>query len=437
MKHRSTELVLAVMLSLPMAATAAAADAPQVAAAKPTAVANVKPVAIDAQRVIPLQGAWNVRTFAGLQGRHGPIPADAFVRTADLGRLTDADRDALAAAGVKLDIDLRTADEEAQSPDLLARDDRFAYQRISLMGTEKMDLQKMMTSFPDSLGEAYVQWLGHSQPQFKQVFQRIAAQQDGAVLFHCTAGKDRTGIIAGLLLDLAGVPKAEIVHNYAISAHYLEGQPKDSAMNAQIMALVKQNPEIARKMAGMSGTAPDNMEQFLAALHSQYGGAEGYLKSIGVSEQEIQQLKVRLGQAGIATARYGLALPVGLYPGNPYTVLVHVVAFDARGLRATHLADLLVRARDRLRLHLGFVFEGMRFVGVAVIAVQRPVQRSCAGWTCRQQPEAAIVAHEVAIRMRIASASMTVPAVSAASSIFHCCTGTLPMVSPVRPFTAM
>lgn len=297
MMTRPTELALALLLSLPMAATALAADAPR-AVAPQAAAANVKPVAADAQRVIPLQGAWNVRTFAGLQGRHGPIPAAAFVRTADLGRLTDADRDALAAAGVKLDIDLRTADEQAQSPDLLARDDRFDYQRISLMGTEKMDLQKMMTSFPDSLGEAYVQWLGHSQPQFKQVFQRIAAQQDGAVLFHCTAGKDRTGIIAGLLLDLAGVPKAEIVHNYAISAHYLEGQLKDSAMNAQIMALIKQNPEIGRKMAGMSGTAPDNMKQFLAALHRQYGGAEGYLKSIGVSEQEIQQLRVRLGQAG-------------------------------------------------------------------------------------------------------------------------------------------
>jgi protein-tyrosine phosphatase len=258
----------------------------------------VQPVAADAQRVIPLQGAWNTRTFAGLQGSHGPIPASAFVRTSDLGRLTPADRDALAAAGVTLDIDLRTADEQAQSPDLLATDARFAYQRTSLMGTEKMDLQKMMTTFPDSLGAAYVQWLDHSQPQFKQVFQRIAAERDGTVLFHCTAGKDRTGIIAGLLLDLAGVPRADIVHNYAISAHYLEGQPKDSAMNAQIMELIKQNPEIARKMAGMSGTAPENMEMFLAALHAQYGGAEGYLKSIGVSEAEIDQLKVRLGQAG-------------------------------------------------------------------------------------------------------------------------------------------
>lgn len=301
MKNRSTPLALAMALSLPMLTGAGIALARAPVAETATAAArttNVQPVAADAQRVIPLQGAWNTRTFAGLQGTHGPIPASAFVRTSDLGRLTAADRDALAAAGVTLDIDLRTADEQAQSPDLLADDARFAYQRTSLMGTEKMDLQKMMTTFPDSLGAAYVQWLDHSQPQFKQVFQRIAAERDGTVLFHCTAGKDRTGIIAGLLLDLAGVPRADIVHNYAISAHYLEGQPKDSAMNAQIVELIRQNPEIGRKMAGMSGTAPENMEMFLVALHQQYGGAEGYLKSIGVSEAEIDQLKLRLGQAG-------------------------------------------------------------------------------------------------------------------------------------------
>lgn len=274
---------------------AARAAAPQVAT---PAASNVTPVADDAQRVLALEGAWNVRTFAGLQGRNGPIPATAFVRTADLSRLTAADRDTLAAAGVKLDIDLRTGDELQQSPDVLANDARFDYQRISLMGTEKMDLQKMMTSFPDSLGAAYVQWLGSNQPQFREVFQRIAAQQDGAVLYHCTAGKDRTGIISGILLDLAGVPRADIVHNYAISAHYLEGQPKDSAMNVQMMALIKKHPEIARKMAGMGGTAPENMEMFLDALHAQYGGAAGYLKAVGLSEEEIHALQVRLGQAG-------------------------------------------------------------------------------------------------------------------------------------------
>ncbi len=300
-RHTPLAFALSLALSLPLLAGSALADNGQAVTAEPahsTATANVQPLAADAQRVLPLQGAWNVRSFAGLQGARGPIPANAFVRTADLGRLTAADRDALAVAGVTLDIDLRTADEQAQSPDLLADDARFAYRRISLMGTEKMDLPKMMASFPDTLGAAYVQWLGHSQPQFKQVFQRIAAERDGTVLFHCTAGKDRTGVIAGLLLDLAGVSQAEIVHNYAISAHYLQGQPKDSAMNAQIMALIKQNPEIGRKLAGMAGTAPENMQTFLAALHQQYGGAEGYLKAIGISEAEIAQLKQRLGQAG-------------------------------------------------------------------------------------------------------------------------------------------
>ncbi len=303
--NASHPVTLSVAIALALSAWIAAAS-PQAAAAAPTtapqsaapAVRNVQPLADDAQRVLALEGAWNVRTFAGLQGRNGPIPAMAFVRTADLSRLTDADKDRLAAAGVALDIDLRTGDEEQQSPDVLAKDPRFDYQRISLMGTEKMDLQKMMTSFPDTLGAAYVQWLGSNQPQFREVFQRMAAQRDGAVLFHCTAGKDRTGIISGILLDLAGVPRADIVHNYAVSAHYLEGQPKDSAMNVQMMALLKQHPEIARKMAGMGGTAPENMEMFLDTLHQQYGGAAGFLKEVGLSEAEIHSLQVRLGQAG-------------------------------------------------------------------------------------------------------------------------------------------
>ncbi|KRG70585.1 tyrosine-protein phosphatase [Pseudoxanthomonas dokdonensis] len=276
----------------------ATTTAPSAATAVAANSSNVAPTADDAQRVMPLQGAWNVRTFAGLQGSHGPIPATAFVRTADLSGLTDADRDALAAAGVNLDIDLRTGDEETHSPDRLADDARFDYKRISLMGTEKMDLRQMMTSFPDSLGEAYVQWLSGNQAQFKQVFELIAAHDQGTVLFHCTAGKDRTGVISALLLDLAGVPASDIVHNYAISAHYLQDQPRDNAMMAEVMALMREHPEIASKMAGMNGTAPENMQMFLDALYQQYGDAAGYLKTIGLSDGDIQRLRVRLGQAG-------------------------------------------------------------------------------------------------------------------------------------------
>ena len=242
------------------------------------------PVAADAKRLIPLQGVLNVRDFAGLKGRHGVIPATAFIRTADLGRATAADRDTLARRGVTLDVDLRTAEEEQTSRDALADDARFKYTRISLLGTEKIDMSHM----PATLGELYAQALDVSQPQFSQVMQAIAAQEHGTVLFHCTAGKDRTGMISALLLSLAGVPRKDIVHNYAISAHYL----KPMMSGPQIAAQIKANPQVA----GLMGTPRGAMEAFLDKLDTQYGGADAYLKKIGVSDEDVRRLLVRLGQ---------------------------------------------------------------------------------------------------------------------------------------------
>ncbi|MNN98189.1 Tyrosine-protein phosphatase precursor [compost metagenome] len=69
-------------------------------------------------------------------------------------------------------------------------------------------------------------------------------------------------------------------------------------MNAQMMEVIRQHPEIAKKLASLGGTAPQDMEMFLDALHRQYGGAAAYLKAVGLSEEEINSLKVRLGQAG-------------------------------------------------------------------------------------------------------------------------------------------
>lgn len=244
------------------------------------------PLPADAARLLPLQGALNVRTFGDLRGSNGPIPAGSFVRAADLTQLTPADLDALAARGVVLGVDLRTAEEAAGGADPLATDSRFKYARISLLGTEKLDLANL----PDSLGVLYVQSLAGNQPQYKQVFETIAGQPDGTVLFHCTAGKDRTGMIAAMLLSLAGVPRSEIVHNYTISAHYLEPMLKQSP---QLAEMVRQNP----KIANMMGTPAEAIESFLDVLDREHGGARAYLETIGVSDADVQQLMVRMGQA--------------------------------------------------------------------------------------------------------------------------------------------
>jgi protein-tyrosine phosphatase len=279
-------LVVALLLggcaSMPAAPPRATQTATADIAATPTGV----PLPADAARLIPLQGALNVRTLGALRGSNGPIPADSFVRAADVAQLTPADLDALAARGVVLRVDLRTAEEAASGADPFATDSRFKYARISLLGTEKLDL----TQLPDSLGVMYVQSLAANQPQYKQVFETIAGQPDGTVLFHCTAGKDRTGMISAMLLSLAGVPRRDIVHNYTISAHYLEPMLKRSP---QIAEMVRQNPKIANLM----GTPPEAIESFLDVLDREHGGARAYLEKIGVSDADVQQLMVRMGQA--------------------------------------------------------------------------------------------------------------------------------------------
>lgn len=276
------------LLATLLLAGCATAPAPQrTPAAAAVAVPAVgRPLAADARRLIPLQGALNVRSFGEMRGRNGPIPAGSFMRAADLARLTAADRDALAARGVVLDVDLRTAEEVAGAPDVLAGDDRFRYVRISLLGTEKLDLANL----PDNLGLMYVASLDANQPQFRRVFEAIAAQPDGTVLFHCTAGKDRTGMIAAMLLSLAGVARSEIVHDYAISAHYLEPM---MGQNPQMAAMARQNP----KMVALMGSPAEAIDSFLDALDRRHGGARAYLGTIGVSEADIGRLVARLGQA--------------------------------------------------------------------------------------------------------------------------------------------
>ena len=255
--------------------------------------------------VLHLKGGSNFRDLGGYKTADGrTVRRNAVFRSAHLGGLTDEDRSALGKLGVRTIVDLRGVNEAAETPHLI---DGLAC-RIVGAHIEPGVGDKIRGAVADGsanphimmqfLTDHYRDYPRRCAPGFRTLFATLSDGEHRPLVFHCTAGKDRTGIISGILLDLAGVPRADIVHNYAISAHYLEGQPKDSAMNVQMMALIKQHPEIARKMAGMGGTAPENMEMFLDALHAQYGGAAGYLKAVGLSEEEIHALQVRLGQAG-------------------------------------------------------------------------------------------------------------------------------------------
>jgi protein-tyrosine phosphatase len=276
----SVSLLCAMLL-----ASASVHSLPASAQAVATVVAAPSAVAETDRRLVRLEGAANVRSFEGLRGAAAAIPADSFIRAADLNRLSAADRDALAARGVSLNIDLRTAEEAASAPDLLASDQRFGYSRISLLGSEKLD----MASLPTSLGDLYVRSLADNKPQYRQVFEAMARQDSGTVLFHCTAGKDRTGMISALLLSLAGVERGQIVANYAESERNLGASLK---MTPQMAEMIEKNPRIAALM----GSPPEAIESFLDSLERDHGGVRAYFREIGVNDLDVERLLRRLGQ---------------------------------------------------------------------------------------------------------------------------------------------
>jgi protein-tyrosine phosphatase len=111
----------------------------------------------------------------------------------------------------------------------------------------------------------------------KEVMEAIAASQPG-ILFNCSAGKDRTGIIAALLLGIAGAYELDIVADYALTRVYLEDEMKAAGADW-----------------GVFGDAPPAaMQTLLAHFKKEYGGIIEYLHACDISSQTIEKVRTLL-----------------------------------------------------------------------------------------------------------------------------------------------
>ena len=170
------------------------------ASAQPTIqTPHVEPTIDDMVRNVELGTVLNARDLGGLRGSHGWIPHGRFYRTATLARVNDDDRKVLLGRGVTLDIDLRTFIEAEGKTDLLSHDARFTYERVSLLGIGLVDFFRA-----NHLRSLYLHALDDHQASFREVFHAMATHGRGAILYHCTSGKDRTGMVTALLTRSRG-----------------------------------------------------------------------------------------------------------------------------------------------------------------------------------------------------------------------------------------
>jgi protein-tyrosine phosphatase len=147
-----------------------------------------------------------------------------------------------------------------------------------------------------SLGDLYVSMLAHGAGAFAELARLVAASGDAsadadAVLVHCTAGKDRTGVAIALLLDAVGADRDAVVADYASSEANLSGAWAEG-MFAMITSMgVPRTAELDALVAATPATA---ITRALDWVQQQHGGSAAYLRTGGLTEPELTALRSRL-----------------------------------------------------------------------------------------------------------------------------------------------
>lgn len=239
---------------------------------------------IKTARPLQLEGARNVRDLGGYPAADGALTRPGvFLRADGLGDLTAADCRALADYGVTCVVDLRSRREREEKPDAIHGYPGIANFHVEML--DQLNSGNYSDQLPDTMGEVYLSLLDQSGRAIARVMDLLAENQ-GCGLFHCTAGKDRTGVIAMLLLDLAGVPRDVIAADYAVSEVHLAAQV------AQLIQKLREDGVPVREHLFRS--QPVDICRAYDHLYGRYGGAGAYLLHIGCTPEVISTLKARL-----------------------------------------------------------------------------------------------------------------------------------------------
>ena len=222
-----------------------------------------------------LESTMNTRELGmyRIQGTKNYTLSNRLYRSDRCESLSASDKKLLLDRDITTIIDLRSEQEAETKPSAFSSDSDFIVFHYPIV--EGMLPPNSLEAVPVSYME-----IAHADC-VKEVFKTIA-DANGGVLFHCTAGKDRTGVVSAILLALVGVSDEDIVYDYAISREFNK---------QRLEAYLKEHPEIDKDIVLAN---EKSMYGFLRMLREKHNSVDQYLRDIGISEYEIQELKSKL-----------------------------------------------------------------------------------------------------------------------------------------------
>lgn len=234
-------------------------------------------------RALRWESLLNARDLGGIPAAHGHVRYGAIVRSDALYRLNDAGRAALVAHGVRTVIDMRTPAEVAANSYAFDAPAGIARQHIPQQ-TEEM--WKPLAGKADrATFDLTMLQLGQS--NFAAIAKAIGDAPDGGVLIHCEVGKDRTGLMTMLLLDLVGTPADVIAADYALTASGL------APLFADLIAKAESDERRARLQEEALCRA-EVMTAIYSGFRARHGNAEMYLRLGGAPRATIERVRARM-----------------------------------------------------------------------------------------------------------------------------------------------
>ena len=254
---------------------------------------------------VQLEGATNFRDLGGYKvSENKTVRSGMIYRSAKLNGLTGSDKAKVSSLDITTIVDLRTTEERHSEPDAWPETVDVISTDYSFGDITKFFNKDMTGEQAEAMmAQAYRTMPQQQKDNYSKMFKALA-EDDGALLFHCSAGKDRTGIASALVLTALGADHDVIMTDYLKTRDYLREIQNQHAGNAKS---AKETTEEAadpsrhifsqlqpEAIAALMDVRPVYLNSALDSMNEEYGSVMGYIQEgLGVSDEQLATIRSR------------------------------------------------------------------------------------------------------------------------------------------------
>ncbi|MDZ4993332.1 protein-tyrosine-phosphatase [Clostridium perfringens] len=255
---------------------------------------------IVAERVLPLKNFSNFRDLGGYETNDGRnVKWGLFYRSEDLSTLKGEDLEYFKSLGIKYVLDYRSKEEVLSNPDVQVDSVKnINISGMNLKGNDNLDMTgyvkellsgEKMTISPEQLLKECYEMMPFNNPAYKELFTLFENPDNMAILQHCTAGKDRTGVGSALVLLALNIPEKTVIQDY------MESNKNRKEFNDKVMSTFKEyikDEKLKASIQGMLGVDESLINSSLNAIKNKYGTYEKYFEEeYGLDSDKLKELR--------------------------------------------------------------------------------------------------------------------------------------------------